>query len=353
MRIPALFIGMLAFALAGCGTPGAPLPPSLGIPKPVENLQAARKGETVTLTWSAPTETTDGELFRKPGKMLVSRTVAGNVAQIAELPLQPALEDQPPPAPTAKDSLANLLQAPPADFAEYRVLAQSRSGKSDRPSNLAAVPLVPTPVTPQRVQAVAVPQGISLNWDQAWPPQNRTHLSTQYLYKIMRRAEDSKTPVVVAQPSAGNEAMAFVDTGIEWQKHYDYWITPVTLWQGTVIKGEVEGDDSPVVSVFADDKFPPAVPENLQAVFSGIAQQPFIDLTWTPDTDPDLAGYNVYRHVGEEAPVKINSELVKTPSFRDTDVKPGTKYFYTVSAVDLRANESERSKEASESVPLD
>ena len=351
MRIPALFIFILAFALAGCGTPGAPLPPSLGIPKPVENLQAVRKGETVTLTWSAPTETTDGELVRKPGKMLVSRTVAGSVAQLAELPLPPAINDQQPPAPTTKDSLASLLQAPPSDFAEYRVLSQSRSGKSDRSSNLAAVPLVPTPVTPQRVQAVAVPQGISLTWDQAWPAQNRTHLSTQYLYKIMRRAEDAKTPVVVAQPNAGNEAMTFVDIGIEWQKHYDYWITPVTLWQGTVIKGEVEGDDSPVVSVFADDKFPPAVPENLQAVFSGMPQQPFIDLTWSPATDSDLAGYNVYRHVGDEAPVKINSELIKTPSFRDTDVKPGMKYFYAVSAVDVRSNESARSMEASEAVP--
>ena len=350
MRIPALFTCILIVTLAGCGAPGAPLPPSLGIPKPVENLQAVRKGETVTLTWSAPTETTDGELIRKTGKMLVSRTVAGSVTQVAELALPPALDEQ-QPSSTTKDSIASLLPAAPADFAEYRVLSQSRSGKRDRASNLAAVPLVPTPATPQRVQAVAVPQGISLTWDQAWPPQNRTHLSTQYLYKIMRRAEDSKTPVVVAQPNAGNEAMAFVDTGIEWQKHYDYWITPVTQWQGTVIKGEVEGDDSPVVSIFADDKFPPAVPESLQAVFSGMAQQPFIDLTWTPVTDADLAGYNVYRHVGDEAPVKINSELVKTPSFRDTDVKPGTKYFYAVSAVDLRANESERSKEASETVP--
>lgn len=351
MRIPALFICMLAASLAGCGTPGAPLPPSLGIPKPVSDLRAVRKGDAVTLTWSAPTDTTDGELIRKPGRMLVSRTLAGSVTQVAVVPLQPAVNDQQPPAPVASDSLAGLLQSPPADFAEYRVLSQSHSGRSDKSSNLAAVPMVPTPAAPQRLQALAVPQGVSLTWDAAWPPQNKTHLSAQYVYRIMRRAEDSKTPVQVAQPNVGNEAMGFIDTGIEWQKHYDYWITPVTLWQGTVIKGEVEGDDSPVISVFADDKFPPAVPENLQAVFSGVAQQPFIDLTWTPDTEPDLAGYNIYRHVGDEAPVKINSELVKTPTFRDVDVKPGMKYFYSVSAVDLRANESARSKEAVETVP--
>src|SRR5215470_17799686 len=101
MRIPVLFIGMLAAALAGCGAPGAPLPPSLGIPKPVSNLQAVRKGDKVTLTWSAPTDTTDGELIRKTGKMRVTRTLAGNVTQVVELPLTPALNDQQPPAPTA------------------------------------------------------------------------------------------------------------------------------------------------------------------------------------------------------------------------------------------------------------
>ncbi len=106
-----------------------------------------------------------------------------------------------------------------------------------------------------------------------------------------------------------------------------------------------------MASVFADDKFPPAAPAGLQAVFSGLAQQPFIDLTWTPNTEPDLAGYNIYRHAGSEPPVKINPELVKTSSFRDARVSPGMKYFYLVSAVDLRGNESDKSPETSETVP--
>ena len=353
MRIAVLSVCILIVSLSGCGTPGAPLPPSLGIPKPVSDLRVVRKGDAVSLAWSAPTETTDGELIRSAGNMKVSRTVGGKTTVVAELPLQPALKDQQPPAPTATDSLTGLLESPGGDFAAYTVLTQSHSGKSDRPSNLAAVSLVPTPATPQRLQAVAVPQGISVTWDQAWPPQNRTHLTAQYEYRIMRRAEGAKTPVMVTQVNLSNEAMAFVDTGIEWQKHYDYWITPVTLWQGPGTKGEIEGDDSPVISVFANDIFPPAIPEGLEAVFSGIAQQPFIDLTWTPDTEPDLAGYNVYRHTGNEVPSKINSDLIKTPSFRDAGVKPGTTYFYSVSAVDQRGNESARSKEASETVPLE
>ena len=137
MRVPVFFLLLMAVALIGCGTPGAPLPPSLGLPKPVSDLQAVRKGDTVTLTWSAPTETSDGELIRKPGKMQLSRTVssggvsAGASQIITEVPLPPSLKEQQAAAPAAKDSLSsNLQQTSGGDFAVYAVLTQSRSGKS-------------------------------------------------------------------------------------------------------------------------------------------------------------------------------------------------------------------------------
>jgi hypothetical protein len=349
---------LLIAATVGCGTPGAPLPPSLGIPKPVGDLQAVRKGSTVTLTWSAPTDTTDGALVRKPGKMEVSRVVSdngvtGRTSQtVAEVPLESALKEPEPPPPSAKDSIGSLLPDPAGNFAVYSVLSQNGSGKSAGTSNLATVPLVPTPLAPPRIDATAVPLGISISFDQAATPENRSHLIAQYAYRIMRREQGASTPAsIVKQLNAGSGAVAFVDTTIEWQKHYDYWVTPVTLWQGLNKKGVVEGDDSPTTGVFADDKFPPDLPVGLQAVFSGLANQPFIDLSWAPNSEPDLAGYNVYRHTAGEPPVKINSDLVKTPAYRDSTVKPGTKYFYAVSAVDLRNNESGKSAEASETVP--
>jgi hypothetical protein len=116
-------------------------------------------------------------------------------------------------------------------------------------------------------------------------------------------------------------------------------------------EAQVEGDDTPEVSVFAHDIFPPAPPSGLQAVFSGENQQPFIDLIWNPNAESDLAGYNVFRHEGGSPTVKINSDLVKLPAFRDVNVSPGRKYYYSISAVDIRGNESPRSEEANESVP--
>lgn len=348
---------LIVFSLTGCGVPGAPLPPSTGIPKFVGDLQAVRKGDTVTLTWTTPTETSDGELIRKPGKMLVQRALISvhdpvlHFQTVSEQPLEPTLKNERGDQATAKDSLTDLLHSGGAEFAVYSVLAQNRSGKSFGLPNRATVPLVPTLPTPQKVQAEPIPTGIRISWDQAWPPKNETQINAQYVYRIMRKMEGANDSAMIKQVSAGNEAIVLVDDGIEWEKTYQYWVVPVTLWQAGNRKGEVESDDSPVTTVFAHDTFPPATPSGVQAVYSAAASGSFIDLTWTPNSEPDLAGYNVYRHVGSEPPVKINSELVKTPRFADPGIQAGMKYFYSVSAVDLRGNESEKSEETFETVP--
>jgi hypothetical protein len=359
---------ILALAtLTGCGVPGAPLPPSLDIPRLVGDLKAVRKGETVTLTWTTPAETTDGELIHKPGKMLVQRAlIAGRNSElhfqtISEQPLEPALQEGRGETATAKDSLGELLHSGSDEFAVYSVLAQGRNGKSFGLPNRASVPLVPTLSPPQRVSAHPVPAGIEISWDEFAPPEKNSRLRTQYAYKVMRRVQGTNEAVLVQQmnaqqanaqpPNTGKHGMVFVDTGIEWEKTYQYWITPVTLWQDDNRKGEVEGDDSAIVDVLAHDSFPPAAPSGLQAVFSAAPQNSFIDLTWTLNTEPDLAGYNVYRRTANGPPVKINTELVKTPRFPDPGIQPGMKYFYSVTAVDLRGNESGKSEETSETVP--
>jgi hypothetical protein len=153
-------------------------------------------------------------------------------------------------------------------------------------------------------------------------------------------------------PLDASSGIQIVDHSFEWEKTYVYRATVVTLiHEEGKPDTQFEGDDTPAAKVFAHDVFPPAVPAGLQAVFSGVGQQPFIDLVWAPDTDADLAGYNVFRREAGTTAVKINSELVKTPAFRDMNVASGKTYFYSVSAVDVRGNESAPSQETSEAVP--
>ena len=359
MRVRLLTILMALGSLVGCGVPGAPLPPSADIPRFVGDLKAVRKGDSVTLTWTTPTETSDGELIRKPGKMLVQRALRSGPSSeltfktISEVSLQPTLKDDRAQQATATDTLTNLLRPGGAGFAVYMVLAQGRNGKSFGLPNRVSVPLVPNLLPPQKISAVPVPTGIMVRWEPSGPVPTTANTQTQYAYKLMRRLQGAKEPVVVTQLNAANQTNSFIDTGIEWEKSYQYWIVPVTLWQEGNRKGEIEGDDSPVVDVLAHDSFPPAIPSGVEAVYSAAAPNSFIDITWTANTEPDLAGYNVYRRRQNEQPVKINSDLVKTPRFADPGVQPGIKYFYSVTAVDLRGNESGKSEETSETVPKD
>ncbi|HXA86024.1 MAG TPA: hypothetical protein VNZ47_13160 [Candidatus Dormibacteraeota bacterium] len=354
-----VIIYILLASLLGCGVPGAPLPPSADIPRFVGDLKAIRKGDTVTLTWTVPTETSDGELIRKPGKMLVQRALSSGpnsnlvFQTISELPLQPTLKEGRGEQATAKDTLTNVLHSGTADFAVYAVLAQGHNGKSFGLPNRVSVPLVPNLAPPQNVSAKPVPTGIMISWEGSGPAQVTSQKQTQYAYRLMRRLQGAKDPVLVTQLNPADPAKSFIDTEIEWEKTYQYWIVSVTLWQDGNRKGEIEGEDSPVVEVLAHDSFPPANPTGVQAVFTASTPKSFIDITWTANTEPDLAGYNVYRRTGNEPPVKINSELVKTPRFADPGIQPGMRYFYAVTAVDLRGNESGKSEETSEAVPKD
>jgi hypothetical protein len=164
-------------------------------------------------------------------------------------------------------------------------------------------------------------------------------------------AREQKSQPVTAE-SPAKFLSSLLDQSFEWEKNYFYRVTVATvIAEPGKPEVAVEGDDSLEVKVFAHDVFPPAVPTSVQAVFSGPGQQAFIDLIWAPVTDVDLEGYNVYRHEEGAAAVKVNSEPLKTPAFRDENVVAAKKYFYSVSAVDVRGNESTRSDEASERVP--
>jgi hypothetical protein len=357
MQFLATLLVAAAVCLCGCGAPGAPQAPSLAIPKPVSDLQATRKGANVTLTWTAPTETTDGELIRKPGKMVLGRasTPGGPFQTVAQVDLEPTVKVVQRPRASARDDVSRIVAdraAPP--FLLYHVIATSNRGRRSPASNEVSVAAVPTFAPPQNVTLGLEPRGVSISFELPQAPETPANLNSQFVFRVLRRQSENKAaaePAVVAEVKPGQQTFPIIDTQIEWEKKYDYWVTPVTLWSRGAQKGEVEGEDSPTATILAHDTFPPAAPTGLQAVFSGLLEHPGIDLTWTPNTDEDLAGYNVYRRTTAGQPQKVNTELVKTPAFHDGAVAPGNQYWYSVSAVDLRGNESAKSGEAMESVP--
>lgn len=362
----------LCLLLASCAQTGAPLPPSLELPKPPTDLRASRKGNRVTLNWSEPALTTDRQSVRYLGPTLICRslesgrsetemTECGNPAAMLPAPSSPPPKSGTPrPAPqTYNGTLPSAMQPQdPAAEITYAVEVLNRNARGAGLSNRVHVPAVLTLPPPSDLAAELTGDGVVLTWTSTGESQSVSANSpanspgVQHRYRIYRRDETSGKDATAGEVPLDEAGPArFTDSSFEWGKTYLYRITAVSVVKRPDSEVQVEGDDTPPVRVVAHDVFPPSVPAGLQAAYSGEGQKPFIDLIWAPVTNADLAGYNVYRSEANGAAIKLNSELVKAPSYRDSRVASGQTYTYSVSAVDVRGNESQRSEETSEPVP--
>lgn len=385
--VTALCLVTACLLMAGCAHVGPPRPPSLELPKPVADLRANRKGSQVTLSWTQPTLTSDRLPLRYLGPTQVCRnfrsemTACQNVAGI--LPAPPFVAQRarkrsgrpksPPPPPVVQSHTdvlpSDWLQQDPSIDVIYAVEVLNRNDRSAGLSDLVHVPALATLPPPTDLSAELSGDGVNLTWTSTLEPQttlsndSAKSKNVQYRYRIYRRDEGSGGDAVAGDVAADKPGLVhFTDSSFEWEKTYSYRIAAVSVVKRGDSEVQIEGDDSSPVRVIAHDVFPPAVPAGLQAAYSGEGQKPFIDLIWAPVTTADLAGYNVYRSesnaAGEtkepeakQAMIKLNSDLVKSPSYRDLTVKPGRVYNYAVSTVDVRGNESEKSEPASEPVP--
>ncbi len=90
------------------------------------------------------------------------------------------------------------------------------------------------------------------------------------------------------------------------------------------------------------DVTPPIVPGN----FSATGGSQLIALDWSANSEPDLAGYNIYRSDSSGGTfIKQNSTTINTNTYTDNNVAAETTYFYKVSAIDSSNNESTLSTE--------
>jgi len=349
--------------LAACGTPGAPRPPSLDLPKPVTDLSATRVGDKVTLRWTVPIETTDGTAIRHPGKTRICRDLvqpsSTSCTLVAELPPGAAAgTSRTPVTRTYVDQLPTSLQTEHATgFAQYAVVALNDRGKSAEVTNRVEVPLAPTVPPPGDIEGHVTASKVEVKGSirNLWAALSATRVPLRDVQFHIYRRDTGAIPEVdlgvCAEFVFQSAGINCEDNHFEWEHRYVYRIAAITTVTAGGERIEVQGEPSEPIEVFTHDVFPPAAPTAIQAVASGVGQTPFVDLSWIANTESDLAGYNVYRHEEGQAAIKINTELVKAPAFRDSTVTSGHKYLYAVTAVDLRGNESSHSAEAAESVP--
>ena len=102
----------------------------------------------------------------------------------------------------------------------------------------------------------------------------------------------------------------------------------------------VSGIDSTLPVTHLLDTAPPATPTGLAATV-GAARA--VQLRWSPNSEPDLAGYLVYRALDPGGPfTQLTSSPVVTSDYLDGGAPDTLAVWYQVSAVDATANESAR-----------
>jgi hypothetical protein len=351
-------------ALVGCGTQGAPQPPSLKLPAPVTDLAASRAGNQVTLTWTMPNRNTDKLLLNGNVTVRICRKEGTTVcaAAGAELSLAPGVEG------AFAETLPVALDAGPPRPLVYFVELKNRNGRSAGLSN--AAPVL-AGVAPEPVVGLAVEvrkQGVVLRWTPAAGQKSSTQVVRLHRRLLTPPAAKPHEGLLAPQAEpveqnllveAGAHSGRALDKNIRFGQSYEYRaqrVARVTV-DGKAL--ELVGELSAPARVAALDQFPPDVPADLAAVATvgEDGAETAIDLSWQPVTDANLAGYIVYRSEagrgGKAAWQRISpAKPLPSPSFHDAEVEPGHTYRYAISALAQNGHESARSAETEETVPI-
>lgn len=162
--------------------------------------------------------------------------------------------------------------------------------------------------------------------------------------------ETEETPAAEAEPEVEEEDKEFrrinfnkvlteyfedFDTGRDGE--YQYYVS-------ALLSGEIESAPSPIVSVNVTDIFAPEIPMNLV----GFRASDHMFLTWRAVPDKDVSHYRIYGKTSEEGEYVLISDNITTTQYKDTSVQKGILYFYVVTAVDTKGNESDYSQSVKE-----
>ena len=394
------FLILTPFLCNGCANPGPPKPPSLYLPQLVNDLSAERVGDHVLLRWTTPSRTTD--------EMEINGAMSAEVCRDADARPASAHAKLATCTPVRRvqvtsgrsemtDTLPVALLVDPVMLLSYRIQIFNSSGHSGGESvgaAFAASGQAPAPIA--ALQAKASERGAVLEWHRAvsaegdsaqWIDLDRVDLSAR------APAENKLRPPVVpatakgktAKPkksdqeppneihlrapntvSALNADMAgTVDSTAATGRTYTYSVHRVRTVRPGNHDLEIQSEPSSRLTLAMADTFPPKIPNGLASISgttsagAGSEPAPYIDLSWEPNGEADLAGYRVYRQLARpdgspQGPLaRLTHTVITVSTYRDVAVRAGQGYIYTVTAVDAAGNESAPSARALEALPSD
>lgn len=348
---------------AGCGAPGEPTPPSPPVPVAVADLSGQQIGDAVQLTFTLPAKTIAGErLADTPAIEILRGAVKNDGAPDAKSfrtveTIPGALVGE----YRAADKVQVVNRITPDELraysgaaVAYRARTRASRKRASADSNTVIVHLHPVAERITSIHASVTESAIELSWSAPTRTSSGDPLPPIAEYRVYRGEIDPastdasgndlskakwKSPATLL---ASSDTASYRDTAFDFGKTYVYIVRTAISEDGSAVES---GDSVPEI-VSPRDVFPPAVPQGLVAavIVGSTTNQPEVELSWSINAEPDLAGYHVYRSEQQDTPGQlVTPELLLSPAYRDTSVQPGHRYWYSVTAVDRSGNESARS----------
>jgi len=318
-KAPALALAAVTLFASGCGYIGAPLIPLANVPQKITDLAVIQRGDSLIVHCSLPLRTTENVLIKTPVKLDLRIGVPNDPFTAAEWALQAKSISN----PEFKDTLATY-QASAREWTGKSVVLGVRAigsnGKYSDWSNFQTIPVVIPPETPSVPQLEPTAAGVRVTW---------TGRGDQF--RVLRSGGDANFAVV--STVTGHE---WLDNTIEYGKPYIYLVQALTDL-GNQRVAESDLSKATEAQTFKDT-FPPAAPTGLRADPTPNS----VALVWEANTEPDLAGYRVYRAVGG-GPFEKLADVNAVPTYSDTAIEHGKTYRYAITALDKANNESDRS----------
>ena len=357
-----------AFALlGGCAAPGEPTARHPAIPAAVTDLSVRQYGNAFVLSFTLPTRSTDRELLPEHPAMEIDRAILppGRAApKAADWRVAYAVPSSQVDRYLNGERIEFRDTLAPDDFSKpagtsvaYKVRTSAAKARTSQDSNVTTTGMYPPPDAPADVRAEVEESAIVLHWaDAAVPPGASSrgyHVYRGVAAEGEAGAPQDASPVKLKgglELAGSASATEYRDAQFEFGTSYAYTVRTAAQFGSAM----VESADSAPALVTPRDVFPPAAPTGLEinVMPATGAAPPYIELSWAINPEADLAGYAVYRSLGEEAPgERISTEILPSPTFRDISVEPGQRYFYRVTALDRAGNESPKSSAVAADVP--
>jgi hypothetical protein len=333
-----------ALLAAACGHVGPPLPPLIRLPVAPADFTLVRRGPEIDVSFRVPDTNTDrstpADLSRidvfawdVPGPVTADDVIRKG-SKIKSLPIlkppdpdEPQTDEPPREGIQQKDvaTVNDLLADGDADsgYRAYVAVPFNTRGRRGTPTLRLSVPMVTPPPPPDEPAIAYDEKTVRVTWSGIAQPSG----AAPYQYSVYQPG----TPphALTEKPIAER---SFSEDAVEWGKERCYEVRAVATVEGA----RIESDPSRARCVVFRDTFPPARPEGLV----GIGSEGAVSLIWTPNREPDLAGYIVLRAV---EPATELTPLTPAPipdtNIRDT-VPSGSHATYAVEAVDKSGNRS-------------